>query len=242
MADRPPQQRPWGFSSGSLSKGKFKDALAMLAPYSLTAVEVSALREAELPEVVAMWPTLDLGKYEVVSLHAPSRLEEMAEGTLVQDLAWFAAQGIPVVVHPDIISDFSLWQRLGSSLLVENMDRRKPIGRTADELSRIFEQLPDARLCLDLGHAKQIDHSMHETRMILKRHGSRLAEVHLSDVNSLSGHEPLNELAIYNFQRVSNMIPPTVPIILESPVAAGRIELELKSARRALPVVQMAPA
>ena len=36
------------------------------------------------------------------------------------------------------------------------------------------------------------------------------------------------------------MIPATVPIILESPVVADKIQWELKSAGRALPVLQLA--
>ena len=168
----------------------------MLAPHSLQAIEVSALREDEFSDILQQWGNLDLGKYQNVSFHAPSRLREMTECNLVEQLTWFARREIPIVVHPDIVHDFTLWRRLGPALLIENMDRRKPVGRTADELSSIFSQLPDARLCLDLGHAKQVDASMHETRMILKLHGSRLAEVHLSEVNSLSGHESLNELAI----------------------------------------------
>ena len=232
--------RCFGFSTGSLSKGKYQEAIAMLAPHSLQAIEVSALREEEFSDILQQWPKLDLGTYRHVSFHAPSRLQNLSERDLVEQLTWFAKREIPIVVHPDIVHDFALWCRLGPSLLIENMDRRKPVGRTADELSSLFAQLPDARLCLDLGHSKQIDPSMHETRMILKRHGTRLAEVHLSDVNSLSGHEPLNELAIANFQRVAPMIPTAIPIILESPVASDKIPSELKSAARALPALQLA--
>lgn len=232
--------RCFGFSTGSLSKGRFQEAIAMLAPHSLQAIEVSALREDEFSDILQQWGDLDLGKYQNVSFHAPSRLQGMSECNLVEQLIWFAQREIPIVVHPDIFHDFSLWRSLGPALLIENMDRRKPVGRTADELSSLFAQLPDARLCLDLGHSKQIDPSMHETRMILKRHGTRLAEVHLSEVNSLSGHESLNELAISNFQRVAHMIPASVPVILESPVVPDKIQLELKSAGRALPVFQLA--
>lgn len=234
--------RSFGFSTGSLSKGRFREAIMLLAPHDTQAIELSALREQEFSDIVQQWADLDLGKYQHVSFHAPSRLQNMSERELVDQLAWFAEREIPIIVHPDIFQDFSLWRRLGPALLIENMDRRKPVGRTADELSSLFAQLPDARLCLDLGHSKQIDPSMHETRMILKRHGSRLAEVHLSEVNSLSGHESLNELAISNFQRVAHMIPTEVPIILESPVGPDRIQSELKSASRALPVCQLASA
>ena len=40
------------------------------------------------------------------------------------------------------------------NLCVENMDKRKPVARTVDELEAVFGELPDAGFCLDLGHAR----------------------------------------------------------------------------------------
>jgi|SRR6266568_3232799 len=63
-------------------------------------------------------------------------------------------------VHPDVIEDYSAWEYLGSALCIENMDQRKAIGRTADELGSIFDRLPSAALCFDIGHARQVDTTM----------------------------------------------------------------------------------
>ena len=57
-----------------------------------------------------------------------------------------------------------MWRQLGDRVLVENMDKRKPVGRTVEELDLIFEQLPAAGMCFDIAHARQVDSSMTEAR------------------------------------------------------------------------------
>jgi hypothetical protein len=58
-------------------------------------------------------------------------------------------------------------------LVLENMDSRKPTGRTAAELEPFFEQLPDAGFCLDIAHAYSIDPSMAVFNDLLDRYRSR---------------------------------------------------------------------
>jgi hypothetical protein len=186
-----------------------------------------------------MAPQLPLGKYRHVSLHAPSKLVTLTEVELCLKLRELE---FPIVVHPDVIEDWNLWQDLGSKVLIENMEKRKPIGRTSAELGLIFERLPEARLCLDVGHSRQIDTSLFETKKILKNHGNRLAEVHLSHVNSACVHESLNLLAMDAFSRISNLIPENVPIILETPVGADSLDIELAKAKQIFGVRELAPA
>ncbi|MDX1981230.1 MAG: hypothetical protein SFV51_13245 [Bryobacteraceae bacterium] len=57
---------------------------------------------------------------------------------------------------------FALWRRFGSLLCVENMDKRKAIGRTARELNLILQQLPEASFCFDIGHLRQAGPTMTE--------------------------------------------------------------------------------
>ncbi len=97
--------------------------------------ELSALRQNELIPMLNALPTLDLSGFEYVSIHAPSQYDPAWEGTLWNHLLAEAWRGWPVVIHPDAISDFGLWRELGAAVCIENMDKRKPIGRTADELA-----------------------------------------------------------------------------------------------------------
>lgn len=225
-----------GFSTGSLAQGDFRYALAMLEGRKLEAIELSALREEELPVLMAALGDLNLDGYQHVSLHAPSKLVKLTEPELAEILSGVE---LPIVMHPDVITVPELWRDFGPRLLIENMDKRKPVGRTAAELYEIFEELPNASLCLDVGHSRQIDPSLYETRAILRQHGHRLAEIHLSDVNSSSGHEPLNRMAIEAFASISCLIPADIPVILETPVSEDQIEGELKKAREIFAVKEL---
>jgi hypothetical protein len=128
------------------------------------------------------------------------------------------------------------WMEFRDRLLIENMDKRKPIGRTADELSKYFRELPEARLCFDIGHARQVDPTMAEARKILEKFGDRLAEVHLSEVNSSSKHDPLSAYAIEAFQSIANLIPEHIPVILETLIDGGQSDIptEIAHAHQAL--------
>jgi hypothetical protein len=121
-------------------------------------------------------------------------------------------------------------------LCIENMDKRKPIGRSARELGRIFEHLPDASFCFDIGHARQCDPTMTEAYLMLREFASKLLQVHVSEVNTGSKHDVLSFTSILAYQEVAHLIPPHVPLILETPVAEDQMEAEVAKARKALPL------
>ena len=226
--------RAIGFSTGSLALSDVRRALEMVRGSPATAIELSALRDSELVPLVEALGDLDLTQFSYVSFHAPSALRELTEAGAVSKLVEVAARGWPVVVHPDVIGQFDLWRRLGDRLLIENMDKRKRIGRTAAELSGILTMLPEAGLCFDIGHARQVDPSMCEADRILRTHGERVAELHVSDVNSQSIHEPLSLESILAFQRVAGLIPADAPVILETPVSRQGLASEIRKAHQAL--------
>jgi hypothetical protein len=179
------------------------------------------LREDELYPLIQVFNDLDLSKYEYVSVHAPSERVKYKEPELVNILKVFAEKTWPIIVHPDIIENFSLWESLGSKLCIENMDKRKPCGRTVSDLIRIFNELPDAGFCLDVAHAKQVDPTMTECYLMIKEFKEKLVQLHLSDVTSESKHVRLNEQAITAYQKILKYLPDSLPIILESPILNG---------------------
>jgi hypothetical protein len=227
--------RPIGFSTGAIARGDFRRALHVLRTCGLNTVELSALRLDELEPLTAALPTLDLGAFNFVSIHAPSRFDKNDELAIVQVLMKFAGT-LPIVLHPDVIFTPELWTMLDRRLLIENMDKRKPVGRTVAELEILFRKLPKARFCFDIGHARQVDPSMTESVLILREFGERLAEVHISEVNTCSRHDPISTGAVKAFQRVSRYIPEDIPIVIESLIDEGQsdIRTELESAREAL--------
>ena len=77
---------------------------------------------------------------------------------------------------------------------------------------------------------------MSEAAAILQRYGTRLRQLHLSEVNSQSKHDPLSFESILPFRGVSHLVPENVPMILESRVDQDGIDDEIENARKALRV------
>lgn len=224
-----------GFSTGALGLANFREALRMLQGKPCDAVELSALRPGELQPLIASLDALDLAHFAMISFHAPSKIDPRFERETVELLRQVADRGWTVVVHPDAITDFTLWSQLGASLALENMDKRKPIGRYAHELAGLFERLPQACFCFDIGHARQVDPSMAEAGAILRQFRNRLRLIHISEVNSQSKHDPLSLSAILAFQKVTHLIPYDVPLIIESKVTEDQIEREVEAVADLLP-------
>lgn len=219
-----------GFSTGSLTKGDYKLAISLLKRAKISTIELSSLRESEFQGLINDLDELDLKEFKYISFHAPSKLECLSEEECVNLLMKVVERKYHIIVHPDIITNYSLWMPLGKYLCIENMDKRKPIGQTVKDLEMIFKELPEASFCFDLAHVRQIDSTMLEGIDMAKRFSSRLVQLHLSDVNSDSKHESLNFEAIKSFQKISKYINSKIPCILESPVTAIKLKSEVKLA------------
>ncbi|ABF43619.1 hypothetical protein Acid345_4619 [Candidatus Koribacter versatilis Ellin345] len=221
-----------GFSTGAIALSDVDLALRILSTSKSTAIEVSALRESELDPLIRRLDTIrpQLEKYKHVSFHAPSAIRRDQERHVVLVLRSIAELGWSIIVHPDVIFTPELWRTLGDSLCIENMDKRKPIGQTADDLKPYFDSLPEAGFCLDLGHARQVDATMSEAVQLLRMYQSKLRQVHISEVNSSSHHDPLTREAIMAFHRVAHLIPENTPVILESRVPENLVDAEIASA------------
>jgi hypothetical protein len=228
--------RPIGFSTGALAYADFRQGLAMIQRKKLSVVELSALRQNELVPLLNALQILDLSAFKYVSLHAPSQFQPDFEVNFVNRLLGEVWREWPIVVHPDAISDFSLWRQLGSAICVENMDKRKPLGRSVRELAFIFGELPEATFCFDIGHARQYDSTMTEAYFVLREFGARLRQVHVSEVNTSSRHDPLSYASILAFQQVAHLIPADVPLILETPVKEEDMLNEIGKVQQALPL------
>lgn len=225
--------RAVGFSTGAIAPGDVPRALALLEGRG-GAVELSALRLSELDVLLAQIPALDVSAYAYVSVHAPSRFGASDEPRVAEALADAVPPGWPIVLHPDTIHDPRAWRGLGARLCIENMDRRKAAGRTARELGRIFDALPEAAFCFDVGHAHQVDRTMNDAWLLLRELGARLGQVHVSEVTAAGRHDPLSRSAVAAFQKIAAWVPADVPLIVESPADAGGIAAQLDLAAEAL--------
>jgi hypothetical protein len=97
----------------------------------------------------------------------------------------------------------------------------------------VFERLPEATLCFDIAHAKQIDPTMCEAVAILEENRTRLRQIHMSDVDTNSIHQPINRWAQF-----SRWMPENVPIILESPTIDDEIPAMANAVTREIEMVE----
>jgi hypothetical protein len=230
-----------GFSTGAIAFGDFHRALRILGQHpNLECVELSALRITEAFPLIEALPSLELARYKYISFHAPSRFSEGDEPWLADLLYDKVPTSWPIILHPDTIHNFSLWIRFGQRIAIENMDRRKVCGRGVRELTPIFSKLPEARLCFDIGHSHQYDPSMTDAFETLTLFAPRIVQLHVSEVDSESRHEPVSYGTVLAFNRVSYLIPEQIPVIVESRVSHSEIELEAAVARDALSMEHVA--
>jgi hypothetical protein len=116
--------------------------------------------------------SLDLTSFTFVSLHAPSRFSQHSEQRVIQLLSPEETRVYPVAVHPDVVFTPSIWRRFSDRLLIENIDKRKPVGRVVTKYEPSSNLLPDAGVCFDIGHARQVDPTMTEATLLLQNFGA----------------------------------------------------------------------
>jgi hypothetical protein len=227
---------PIGFSTGAIAKSDFRRAVAALVAANIRAVELSALRLGELRPLIEALDEIDLSHFDYISVHAPSSFSETEEPATANVLRQVVDRGWPVILHPNVIYEPESWAAFGGNLLIENMDRRKPLGRTAAELESLMTALPQAGLCLDLGHARQVDPTMTEAALLIERFRDRIRQLHVSEVNERSHHDPISASSIDAFRWVADLLPPDVPVILEPLIDQGQsdISAEVEKAMLAL--------
>jgi hypothetical protein len=210
---------PVGASTGYLhaDRGDWERLVEQACEVSPFAAELAALSESELPGLVEHLSGEDWLPFHYVSVHAPSKGRVMPEPELVALLAGLPCEVDAIVVHPDVIEEPARYRRLGRRLVLENMDARKPAGRTADELAPLFAQLPEAGLCLDVAHALDVDPSLRAGHVLLDRFAARLRHLHVSSLDGAGHHVPLRaaDKAVFTplLRRCRD-----VPWILEAPL------------------------
>jgi xylose isomerase-like TIM barrel protein len=222
LTDRRPLlgHHPIGASTGFLVEARgdwasLADAAASLSPFT---AELAALSEDELPGLLAYLAGLDGSlPFHYLSVHAPSKALRMAEAKLVDALARLPAYVDAIVVHPDVIDDPAEYRRLGARLVLENMDTRKARGRDAGELAPYFAELPEAGLCLDVAHARDVDPSMRGAQELLDRFAGRLRHLHVSSIDDGGHHVPLRAGDEEAFRPILRRCR-DVPWILEAPL------------------------
>jgi hypothetical protein len=222
---------PIGFSTGSLLPGDTRQSLRMVRDLGATAIELSALRAREIPELLQTVESNPWDGFRYVSVHAPSRYPGLSEAEIVRQLRPVIERGWSLTIHPDAIEDWHVWAGLGPLACVENMDSRKSGGRTVRELEEVFRRLPAATFCLDVAHARNLDPSLALLRDLIESFGPRMRQIHLSEVDGHCVHHAMSPVAVSEYEKITSLIGLQIPILLETPVDADQAKHQLDLAR-----------
>jgi hypothetical protein len=213
------QHHPLGASTGymSASRGDWPALVAEALETSPFAAELAALSERELPALEAYLAGEPELPFAYLSVHAPVKHLRMPETELVRRLCRLAPLVDGIVVHPDAMDDPRAYRALGSCLVLENMDARKPTGRTVAELAPFFAALPEAGFCLDVAHVLSVDGSMETGEQLLDAFAGRLRQLHVSSLGDTCRHVPLTVAHEARYAALLRRCP-DVPWILEAPL------------------------
>lgn len=218
-----------GFSTGALYKHqKTKLALRTIRQTGCLCVELGfvALKEWKWLDDVTIE---DLKHFSYVSFHAPAHdySPSIETSTIIKKILFIhecVRRLDLVVVHPDLIRDFSALAASNLPIAIENMDRKKSMGRNPNDIFLILEQYPEWKMVLDLNHVYTNDQSMKLAESFIEKFGNKIAEIHLSGF--IKSHDPLFETRQAKIIESAKGI--SVPIIVESLLSPENLEREKK--------------
>lgn len=184
----------------------------LVPPGTFDGFELSALGGDEVDGALERLP--DIG--QVHHLHAPAhRLRHTDE----EVVARLDGTGLPVVVHPDTIVDIGPWRRMGRRTVVENLDGRATTSYVLTaQLGRLFDVLPDARLCLDVSHAVRAG-SLRLVRNLARTFSDRVAVLHVGCRSGRSYRDRLDPVDLHAVGCALDFAGP-VPVVLERSIPA----------------------
>jgi hypothetical protein len=221
----------FGFPSGKLDKLSLWAAVERNLRVTDRAMEITALRYDEYDDITAAMHRITFPTSCDVSFHAPARFTTWQERYLAYLLSQKPMVQFPVVLHPDAIHDHENWEPLQGRLRIENMDLRKFSGVTVDSLRETFVQLPYARWCFDIGHARQVDPTMRLANELLDAFGDRLDEVHMSEVLPCGKHIALTPEVAEDYRKVFHNSHRNFAVILETILQEESMAQDLLLAR-----------
>lgn len=184
-----------GFSTGCLWRDMdVKQALEAIRAAGCNAVELGFIRfeNMQKPWLDGL-SSEDFEGFEHVSFHAPKiTYGKNKETEYVFDQLRTLNKIRPldcIVIHPDIVEDFTIFQNTELPFAFENMDNRKKAFQTPEELDELTRKYGFKRFVLDVNHVFTNDPTMKSTKQFYDLLGDRIVEIQVSGYETL--HDPL---------------------------------------------------
>lgn len=210
-----------GFGTGSFYKNLqpvSKEATDLVKGTGCNAIEFCALN----PERLDFFKDINVDNFRHVSLHAPDieyRNDSFSLGVLNKIEKLHKRFNFKtVVVCPNYVVDFSVFEGFDFPLSFENMDKRKNFGTSVEDMRKIFNLLPNAKFVLDLTHVFTNDNSMKLAKEFVKEFKDRLVEIHLSGyrIHSDGDEQQHYPICVSKQKEILDSVPFGIPIIIES--------------------------
>jgi hypothetical protein len=207
-----------GFSHGVLYKTMdvyTKEAFDIYAAAGSEIIEVCFIRSGAIQKLGNIIPFVK--EYPHRSIHLPADIRyknDAATKEILERAANFyrAVSADLVLVHPDLVDDWSVFAQFPLAWAIENMDNRKRSFRSPNDLLCFFKQNNNWKMVLDLNHCYSNDTSMQIAEEFIEKFKDRIAEIHLSGYAGY--HEPLYQTKQEIIMQFCKKIQ--APIIIES--------------------------
>jgi len=207
-----------GFSHGVLYRildVYSKKAIDTYKNCGANAIEICINKAAEFPKLSNI--AEDLKYFSYKSLHLPSDIkykDDISTNHLLNELEniYKDLEIDLVLVHPDLVDNWKVFDRYKLNWAIENMDNRKEKYKTLDDIKNFFTIRPGWKFVLDLNHCYSNDTSMKLANDLINNFKSNIAQIHLSGYENY--HEPLFQTKQNNILDYCKSIDD--PIIIES--------------------------
>ena len=191
--------QPIGFSTGCVYKLNLgiDKAVELYSSFGADAIELSFLSVIELLNFRLPREFVDnTEKYDYLSVHAPCKEIRYKKDYItykclgkLKELSYYLKVN-NVVVHSDVVDDFSVFEDFNLPFSIENMDKRNKNGISLKEFEKLKEDY-EFGFVLDLQHAYEHDNSMRLCYDLIEVMGKRLNEMHASGCNGNKNHNPV---------------------------------------------------
>jgi len=206
-----------GFSTGCFYKwsDKLSDQIRIIEKYTdANAIEICLFTDFDKKEFSDKLIS-SLKKFEYISIHSPNLkgLNQDKIEKILEKISWLKnkTHAQHIVVHPNEVNDFEIFEKYKLDPLYENMDLAKDSFRTAKD----FEKINDKNFIFDVCHAYENDKSFELAKNLLDFFGQKIKEIHLSGNNKKQRHVPV----VYadDKEKIMNILKPykDIPIICE---------------------------
>lgn len=207
-----------GFSHGVLYRVLpvyTKEAFDIYANAGSEIIEVCLAKAGEVEKLKDVVQFVE--KYPYKSIHLPTDIKyrnDDATKELLDKVLKFCniINTDLILVHPDLVEDWSVFEDYPLNWAVENMDNRKQSFQGVEDLKKFFEKHGNWKMVLDLNHCYSNNKSMRLSEDFINAFQNRIVEIHLSGF--VGYHEPLFKTKQKEIMDFCKKID--APIIIES--------------------------